>query len=195
MTAGEVADEIEKDADFYQGSSGGATLGGGDPIFNPAFAAEILRECKRRGIHTAVETAGYASWPAFEELITDTDLFLFDVKHMDPAVHKRYTGADNGKILDNLEKLRNAGKRIIVRTPVIPGFNDQEDDISGIADRLKEMGITEYHLLPYHRYGAEKYRYLGREYPFLCQDEQPKDGVMDRLKAVAGKRIKTVFIG
>jgi pyruvate formate lyase activating enzyme len=101
-------------------------------------------------------------------MIADTDLLLFDVKHMDPTAHKKYTGADNDKILDNLEKFRNARRRIIVRAPVITGFNDQEDDISRIADRLKEMGITEYRLPPYHRCCVGKYRNFGRENPFLC---------------------------
>lgn len=180
----ELMKEIKKDSDFYASSGGGVTLGGGDPLTWPEFAREILIECKAAGIHTAIETAGHFDWSVFEMVLPFTDLFLFDLKHLDPEIHKAYIGADNRLIMGNLAKLAEATKNIVVRTPVIPGFNDQEPIIRAIAEHVAGLGISEYQLLPYHQFGVEKYRYLGREYQF-AGDQKIDEATVKRLKQSA----------
>ena len=190
----ELMKEIKKDSDFYASSGGGVTLGGGDPLTCPEFAREILIECKAAGIHTAIETAGHFDWPVFEMVLPFTDLFLFDLKHLDPEIHKVYIGVDNRLILDNLAKLAAAAKSIVVRTPVIPGFNDQEAAIRAIAEYVASLKISEYQLLPYHQYGVEKYRYLGREYQFTG-DQKIDEATIKRLKQLASLDNLNVRIG
>lgn len=163
MSVEEVMKEISKDFLFYQNSGGGVTLGGGESLAQPDFAAAILEASKKKGLHTAIETAGHVPWVHFEKVLPYTDLFLFDVKHMDPEIHRNFTGKDNTLILANLEKLVRQEVDIIVRTPVVPGFNDAQDQIGAIARFARHIGIYELHLLPYHRLGESKYRLLGRE--------------------------------
>ena len=165
MTAEEVMAEVIKEEPFMAGSGGGLTLGGGEPLAQPRFAAAVLRLAKDRGIHTAVETAGPVPFSAFEAVMELTDLFLFDLKHADPAKHLDATGVELKSVLDNLARLVEAGKEVIARTPVIPGFNDTEAEIAAVARSAADMGLKEIHLLPYHRFGEGKYRLLGRQYP------------------------------
>lgn len=194
MTVPEVIEEIKRDEDFYSSSGGGVTLGGGDPLTRPEFAESILMECKKAGIHTAIETAGHVDWSAIEKVLPYTDLFLYDLKHMNPNTHKANIGVDNTLILSNLEKLAKATKNIIVRTPIIPGFNDQEIEIRKIAQFVSKLNISELNLLPYHQYGVEKYRYLGREYPF-AEKEKLDDAKIENLKRIAGSENLKVQVG
>lgn len=194
MTVQEVIEEVKKDEDFYVNSGGGVTLGGGDPLTNPEFAESILIECKKAGIHTALETAGHVSWSAFEKVLPYTDLFLYDLKHMDPGIHKEYIGVDNSVILSNLEKLAGSTTKIIVRTPIIPDFNDQDAEILKIALFISKLNISELHLLPYHRYGEDKYRFLGHKYPFAGK-EGIDDTRIEQLKKIAGSGNLKVKVG
>ena len=194
MTVQEVVDEVKKDQGFYDNSGGGVTLGGGDPLCNPEFAKSVLAGCKNSGIHTAIETAGCVKWSNFEEVLPYIDLFLFDLKQLNPEIHKEYTGVDNSLILDNLRKLTKITSGVIVRTPIIPGFNDQESQIRAIAKHVSELNIAEYHLLPYHRYGQEKYRSLGREYPFTGV-RGIEDNKIQVLKKIASLENLKVFVG
>jgi len=166
MTVEAVVAEIIKDEAFYADSGGGVTLSGGEPLDQPGFSEGILKACKHLALHTAVETAGHVAWSGFERIIPVTDLFLFDVKHTDPAKLKEFTNGDAARILQNLKNLVMRAKQIIVRTPVIPGFNDSPEEIQKIARLVKHLGIKELHLLPYHRYGQSKYRLSGRKYGF-----------------------------
>lgn len=166
MTVDAVVAEVLKDEAFYAASGGGVTLSGGEPLEQPGFSKCILKACKNLALHTAVETAGHVSWSGFEGIIPFTDLFLFDVKHTDPAKLKEFTKGDAPRILRNLEKLVMRAKQIIARTPVIPGFNDSPEEIQKIARLVKRLGITELHMLPYHRYGQNKYRLMGCTYIF-----------------------------
>jgi pyruvate formate lyase activating enzyme len=166
MTVEAVVAEVLKDQAFYAASGGGVTLSGGEPLEQPGFSKRILKACKKLALHTAVETAGHVSWSGFERVIPFTDLFLFDVKHTDPAKLKKFTKGDAARILRNLENLAMRGKQIIARTPVIPGFNDSPEEIQKIARLLKRLGIPELHMLPYHRYGQSKYRLMGCKYIF-----------------------------
>jgi len=108
-------------------------LGGGEPLSQAKFAAMVLMRCKSKQIHTVVETSGYGPWPKLKEIMLYTDLFLFDLKHMNPAKHHRNTGVDNNLILVNLTRLIQEGKEVIIRTPIIPGFNDTREEIGKIA--------------------------------------------------------------
>jgi len=194
MVVDEVIKEIIKDNAFYTRSQGGVTLGGGEPLLQADFAASILKRCKERGLNTAIETAGYVPWENIEKVIKYTDLFLYDVKHMDPNVHKQYTKADNKLILLNLEKLVKKEVMIIVRTPVIPDFNDTEAEISDIAQYVAKLGIEELDLLPYHNYGKNKYNLLGRDYPFK-NDRILDEKEIDKFKTVVVKQGLKVEIG
>jgi pyruvate formate lyase activating enzyme len=166
VTATEVLVEVLKDAPFFENSGGGLTLGGGEPLAQADFAREILTACRAKGIHTAVETCGHMPWATLETAVPWTDLFLFDLKHLDVIKHGTHTGGDVELILSNLQRLVAAGARAIVRVPVVPGFNDNSDDVRAIAAHVDSLGIAELHLLPYHRLGQNKYRFLSRQYEF-----------------------------
>jgi len=161
----EVLAELEKDREFYEQSGGGVTFSGGEPLCQPEFLEALLRECKAVGLHTAVDTAGNADWAVFEAVMPFADLWLYDVKVIDGAKHKKATGADNSAILGNLKALMAAGADINIRVPVIPGLNDGEEEkkaIMGFLEGLRYSGPVEY--LPFHRMAQGKYDSLGMAY-------------------------------
>lgn len=194
MTVEAVVEEVLKDEPFYSDSGGGLTLSGGEPLDQPDFAASILKVCKEMALHTAVETAGHVSWSSFEKIIPFTDLFLFDVKHTDPEKMRSFTGADIKRILKNLEKLAPQAKQVIVRIPVIPGFNDTPEEIRMIAKLANGMGIRELHLLPYHRYGQGKYRLMSRKYVFNGPERVGEERIQE-LKETAAREGLRVQVG
>lgn len=181
--AGDVVDEIRRDFAFYRRSGGGITLSGGEALLQPEFAAAVLRLSREEGMTTTIETCGCVPWSAFEAVIPYTDTFYFDLKHMDSREHRRLTGQGNEIILENARRLAAKGARIVFRTPVIPGLNDSEANISataGFAAALEAEGLE---LLPYHRYGAGKYAQLGMEYA-LPELEPPKEERMRDLRMI-----------
>ena len=193
VTAEWVANEVLKDEEFYSRSGGGVTLGGGEPLAQPEFASAVLQESKRRGLHTVVETCGYVPWSAVAQSLPWTDLFLFDLKHVDPAKHQLYIGGDVRVILSNLSRLAVTGRPIIVRIPVIPTFNDTAAEIAAIANAVAAVGLQEVHLLPYHSLGQSKYRLLGKESSFVMRaglDEVGFDALRD-VAVRAGVYVKT----
>jgi len=163
MTVEAVMNEIVKDISFYRNSNGGVTLSGGEVLLQPRFARELLKECKQQGIHTIIETEGAVSWEAFEMVLPYVDSFFFDVKLADSVKHKQYTGAPNDEILSNLKKLINR-TTVCVRIPVIPGVNDNKEELGKIAKILRDYKVTEYELLSFHQYGKGKYTSCGIEY-------------------------------
>lgn len=180
MTVDEVLSKVSADSLFYQVSGGGVTLSGGDPTFQPEFSRRLLQGCQERNIHTAIETSGCTSWRTWEMLLPHLDLILYDVKEVDPVLHREYTGQPNDLILDNLRKLARTGKRIILRRPVIPGYNDNLDSIVSLAELARSLEtIQEIHLLPYHRLGQSKYERLGLEYALNNQPTMSKADVVD----------------
>jgi pyruvate formate lyase activating enzyme len=192
MSADVVTDEVLKDEAFYRNSEGGVTVGGGEPLDQADFAAAILRKCKTRGLHTVVETAGHVSWPQIEKVLPFTDLFLYDVKHMDPEKHREHVGADNRLILDNLRKLVTWKKNVVVCVPLVPGFNDTATEVAAIAHFVAGLSIRKINLLPYHRFGEGKYHLLGRRCQFHGHkklSEEDTEGLKQAAEA-AGLAVK-----
>ena len=147
--------------------NGGVTLSGGEPLMQAEFAEELLKEYQRRGVHTAIETTGRAAWADVSRAARYCDLIFYDVKLMDEEKHRAYTGVGNRLILENLKRLSKIypDQELIVRTPVIPGINDSQEELEEIVRFLKELPhLTDYELLPYHSFGSAKYGQLGREY-------------------------------
>ena len=162
----EIISEIIKDRGFY-GESGGVTFSGGECLVQADFVASVLSKAKALALHTAIDTSGYVPWQSIEKTLPFCDLYLYDVKCIDPHKHKEYTGVDNSKILANIQKLAQTDKEIWVRVPVIPDFNDTETEMAAIADLVSRLPtITRVTLMPYHTLGASKYPTLGLIYPF-----------------------------
>lgn len=181
MTEAEVLKEIEKDRVFYEESGGGVTFSGGECLMQPEFLTALLTGCKARGLHTAVDTSGYASWQTIAELKDMIDLFLYDLKLMDEEQHRKYTGVSNKLILANLQKLAKLGKSIWIRVPVIPGINDNDDNLQAMGAFLFSLQIRDVFLLPYHGIAANKYIRLGRDYQ-LSALEPPSPKQMEAMQ-------------
>ena len=164
VTVDELLREVERDMLFYRASGGGVTVSGGEPLLQAAFVAEFLAACRQQGIHTAIETCGYAPWEDFAQVLAYTDLTLFDVKHPDAEAHRRLTGVGNEVIMANLRRAAATHARIILRMPLIPEYNADADTVRAVARLARTLGISELHLIPYHGLGEAKYRSLGREY-------------------------------
>jgi pyruvate formate lyase activating enzyme len=164
MTAEQVVAATEKDRAFFETSGGGITLSGGEPLFQPAFTEAILKLARQRGLSTCVETSGFCSEGIMRRIMEHVDLFLYDVKEIDPERHLEFTGVPVGPILRNLRMLSGAGQPMILRCPLIPGKNDRREHalaIASLADSLK--GILSIELEPYHPLGVSKSLRLGRK--------------------------------
>jgi pyruvate formate lyase activating enzyme len=162
MSAEEVFSVVLQDRPFYAASGGGITLSGGEPALFPDFAAELLGLCRRESIGTAMETNGVPGWENYHAFLQATDLFLFDYKMTDPAAHRRWTGADLGQVLVTLDRLAEAKKRIILRCPVVPGVNDDDGHLKGIAELSRRYGLP-VQVMPYHGTASDKWKALGLE--------------------------------
>lgn len=175
MTVDEVMEIVKRDADFYRDSGGGVTLSGGEVLMQPVFALGLLKRLREAGLHTCLDTSGQGDTEVLRGLLPYVDLCYFDVKHIDPRTHKAETGRSNEKILRNFREVAGSGVALVVRVPVVPGFNDTSDAISDIAELVTTHapGAT-VHLLPYHRYGQQKYSMLGLDYEWAAA-EVPSD--------------------
>lgn len=194
MTVQEIIDEVKKDNPFYESSGGGVTLSGGEPLLQAKFIKTLLEECKKRELHTAMDTAGNVPWEAFEMVLPFVDLFLYDLKVANEYKHTEVTGASNVRIISNLKKLVDKGKDIWIRVPVIPRVNDTLREMEKIALLIKDLdsdNIKLVELLPFHRLGESKYESLGLEYKakdFI----PPEDDLMNRFVEVfMSKGLKT----
>ena len=180
ITSAELLDEILEDKDFYETSSGGVTFSGGECMLQIDFLEEMLKKCKEKGIHTAVDTAGHVPYSYFERIMPYTDLFLYDLKCMDSDKHKQYTGASNKRILENLSRLLVSEKSVWVRVPIVLTVNDSDDDIAAIRNFFESYGHPEkVELLAYHAMGKHKYDALGIEAQVF---PAPSDERMEELK-------------
>ena len=181
MTAEELLKRLLRDKAYFDRSGGGVTFSGGECMLYPSLLAPLLAKCRADGVSTAIDTAGCVPWPSFEQVLPDTDLFLYDVKSMDDEKHRRYTGVGNGLILENLRKLFETGARVWVRMPIIPTVNDTDDEILKLKDFLAPYRPERVELLPYHRMGEHKYAGLGRE---AVRFDPPSAETMAHLRAL-----------
>ncbi len=181
----DIMPEILSDMPYYRRSGGGVTLSGGEMLCQPEFAKELLIACRDAGLNTAVETTSLSAFTVIKDLLPYIDYYLMDIKHTNSKKHKEYTGVGNELILENARKIAESGANLIIRTPVIPGFNDTDEEIREIAKFAKSLpGVKEHHLLPYHRLGSDKYTELGRKYS-LSDIEPPTKEKMQHLLSVA----------
>ena len=191
-----VLESILKDTHFYEESGGGVTFSGGEPMMQSGGLKRLLEECKGRGLHTTVDTSGYAAQEHFEEIRDVTDLFLYDLKNMSPELHKKYTGVDNQLILSNADYLLKSGANLIFRIPVIPGINTSPEEIGTMVSFIKKRAeeMKEVHLLPYHRIADNKYHRLKMKQQ-LQEVKEPGEAEMLKLKTTFEKTGLEVIIG
>ena len=195
MTVKDVMAVIERDIPFYDESGGGATFSGGEPLVQPAFLQELLNACSEKEIHTALDTCGFASWATMERIRHHVDLFLFDLKLMDDERHKRFTGVSNQPILRNLTKLSENAHEIIIRFPLIPGFNDDHDNVRQIAEFAAALPhLARVDVLPYHHTAADKYHRLNRSY-VLSDTHPPTEDTIAGINGMLEAHELTVRIG
>jgi pyruvate formate lyase activating enzyme len=175
---------LDKERIFFQQSQGGVTFSGGEPMMQFEFLLEALKVCKANGYQTAVDTSGYSSPENYEAVMPFTDLFLFDIKHLDNSKHLEYTGVSNFGILDNLRMILKNGKDIMVRIPVIPGINDDQGNLTDLRNLIAELkckNLKKINLLPFHRIGKSKYKKFNLPYR-MNDTEQPSTERMRELK-------------
>ncbi len=165
-TVEELVNEVKRDEVAYKHSGGGVTVSGGEPLLEPEFALELLRTFKRNGINVGVDTCGYVPRENIESVLPYVDFFLWDIKQMDDKKHREMTGVSNKLILDNLCFVSEKNIPVYLRIPIIPGYNDSEENLRAVCDFAKDLhSLVEIHLLPLHHLGEARYAALGREYP------------------------------
>ncbi len=195
MTVDELLAAIERDRAFYDGSGGGVTLSGGEPLSQPGFLLELARACRDRGLHVAVDTSGYAPPGVIAEAAELVDLFLYDLKLIDDDAHRRYTGVAGAPIRENLRLLASRAAAVVVRVPVVPGITDSEGNITGIARFVASLPSTyPVDLLPYHRAGGDKYARLGILYG-LADIPVPSRARMEEVAQIFRRHKLRVMIG
>ena len=176
LTINEVVTEVMRDELFYNNSGGGVTISGGEPLSQIEFTLNLLKEFKKKSLHTTLDTTGYANGEDLDKILSYTDLLLFDIKHLNPEIHQKGTGVANEIILKNFERCLKKGKKVWVRVPVIPDFNDSNQYMDKLANFLSKKPIEKISLLKYHEWGRHKYKYLDRIYPLkdinFVSDEQ-----------------------
>lgn len=189
-----VMETIEKDRIFFEESGGGVTITGGEPLSQPEFTLSLLKELKRNEIHTALDTTGFAEDHIIDSVVPFTDLFLFDLKHMDDRAHQILTGVSNKKILDHLRRLSGRDNDIWIRFPVIPGYNTEMENIEAMGRFMLENGLHEIFLLPYHNISSDKYRKIGKvfEHPEV---EPPEEKTLEYIKGFLERLGLHVHIG
>ena len=177
-TVNELLRVLARDQGFW-GSQGGVTFSGGDPLFQVEFLLAILEKCRSNYMHTAVETSAYTNVDVLMEVLKRTDWMFIDIKHMDPAAHRAETGAGNELILQNIAAVAAAGwdGRLIIRVPIIPGYNDTVENLRATAAFVAQLNLKEVNLLPFHRLGRSKYEQLGLDYKY-AQVPSPSGEVM-----------------
>jgi pyruvate formate lyase activating enzyme len=164
VSCDEVLDQVLRDRLFYETSGGGLTLSGGEPLLQIEFAEALLRGARKAGVHTAVETAGHVTFDRLARVAPFTNLFLYDVKDTDDALHRKNTGVPIKRILDNLRALHDAGASVLVRLPIVPGLNDRRDHFREVARIVRPLpGLLGVEVLPYHSLGIGKRPRLGLE--------------------------------
>ena len=182
----DVMTEVEKDNIFYDESGGGATFSGGEPFMQPIFLQNLLEACKERRIHTAVETCGFVNAETLRASYPYVDLYLYDLKVIDDETHRKFTGVSNEMILKNLRQLSHSHDHVIVRFPIIPGVNDDDENVLRLGEFVSSLGsVKEIDVLPYHELGLEKYKRLGmiNRMPEVELPSSPRvSGIVEKLE-------------
>ena len=192
-TVEEIMRVVRKDAAFYHASGGGVTFGGGECTMQSAFLTRLMAACREEGLHTCVDTCGCVAAESFNGIIPLTDLFLFDVKHMDPEAHKRLTGADNALILRNLKAALSADVCLVrIRMPLMRGLNDSDENLAAMAAFLGNFGRNSVEVIPCHAFGRNKYAALGRPVPGL--PEYTNEELQTVLKRFANHGLIPIII-
>ena len=194
VTASEVLAECERDVVFYDESGGGVTVSGGEPLSQPEFTEALLAGCRERHIHTALDTCGFADRESALRVSRAADLVLYDLKLLDSAAHRKYTGVPSEPILANLAALTEAGRNLIVRIPLIPGVNDDRESLGALTDFVWLLGLRRIDLLPYHKIGVDKYGRLGRRRP-MGEVEPLPETELSRIAADLAGRGFAIRIG
>jgi pyruvate formate lyase activating enzyme len=181
VSVAEVLKVIRSDRVFYEQSGGGVTVGGGEPALQSGFVAELLAGCRRDGLHTALETCGYSPWKDLESVLRHVNQLLFDIKHLDPVRHRELTGVDNSRILDNARRAASRAGEMVVRLPLIPGYNNDEVNLRALGRFVKEelSGVSRIDLLPYHSTGESKSVRLFRDYSLAGLTPLANDDVLN----------------
>ncbi len=193
VTVEDVLAEVTRDTDFYSHSGGGVTVSGGEPLSQSAFVSALLRSCKDHGLHTALDTTGYAAWETMERVLELVDLVLFDVKNLDPEQHLKATGVGNQVIMENLKRT-SPRVQTWIRVPLIAGFNDAEAQIQELAQLGKSLGVGKISLLPYHEGGMSKSGQMGKAYGWK-NGHAPENEHMSRLKEIIQAEGVSVSLG
>ncbi len=194
-TPDEIMEIVIADTPFFEQSSGGVTLSGGEPLSQPEFSYQVLLRSKQLGIHTCVDTSGFAPWHDVQKVASVTDLFLYDLKLADPGQHKKYTGQGNHIIIENLYKLNHAGSDLHIRIPLLEGITDTPenlDELSKIAEKLNRLKRID--LLPYHPIARTKYRRLQIPYALDEMAEYPKEKA-EKISQRFSNLVETVTLG
>ncbi len=191
----QIVQEIEKDIIFYDESHGGITISGGEPLHQPEFLLELVRNIKELDLNIALDTTGYGPWDKIEPLLPYIDNFLYDLKFIDSFLHKVNTGVDNAQILSNLQKLFNYKQNVNIRIPIIPSITDTKENLSQIRDFLVQLGQDPpINLLPYNELGIHKYEQLDWEYQLL-QIKPPSEEEMKQIQSYFQEKFTQVAIG
>lgn len=183
MSVADVMDEVLRDKAFYPLTGGGMTLTGGEPMMQAEFAFALAEAAHGEGVHVALDTSGFAAWPTLEKMLFAVDLFLYDLKCMDSARHRKLTGAGNETILDNLARLDAAGAKTWIRCPLVPGLNDSDSDLAALRGFVRTLhGVQKFEICPYHALGLEKYAKFGMAPPYPRREE-PSEGDIARWRS------------
>jgi len=196
MTVEELLREVKKDAVVYKHSGGGVTISGGEPLLNPDFTLKMLRAFKEECISTGVDTCGHMPWTSIESMLPYIDFFLWDIKHITPEKHREFTGVSNELILSNARSISGRNIPLYIRLPVIPGYNDSEDNIRATCEFARGLSsLVEVSLLPLHHLGKVRYDSLERAYPIADIPLVP-DNVMQAIKKfVESYGLKCTIVG
>ncbi len=189
-TVAEIMEEVMKDEVFYQQSGGGVTLSGGEVLMQADFAIELLKALRAQNVHTACETTGSVKPEIFNEFIKHVDLIFMDLKHYDPEKHYEGTAVHNQQILKNMKTALAHHENVIIRIPVIPGYNDSIEDAEQFAGLLESLGAKNVELLPFHQFGSQKYKYLNREYAFEDVPQLHTEDLYEYQKVIEEKNIE-----
>ncbi len=193
MTADEIIEIAMQDYAFYQASGGGITISGGEPLYFPQFTKELCTLAKEKGLHVCIETCGFSKWETIKDLLPYVDIFLWDFKESNGALHEIYTSVKNDIIIDNLRRLSDSGASVVLRCPLIPGYNDRPDHLEAIGKIAQELkNIKRIEVEPYHSLGMYKYERLGERYQ-LKDISAPNDKtVMEWISVISKYTDKTI---